>query len=154
MLQVVPLSPPEDEGAIVLEDLEDLDKLKHPGTPGQSAHLSSGSHSGPGFEAKDDEKDGSDASLEASSHSLSPEDVSWRLKIPALICVLLFTRECTLYIDSDLRLSFYRILSVGSNWAASILGPLKSTIRAELDASNAQYGVIVSANNLVNTLIP
>ena len=94
MLQVVPLSPPEDEGAIALEDLEDLDKQSG-SQEAQCARLSSALRSAPDFEVKE-EKEGSDASSDARSQSLSPEGVSWRLKIPALICVLLFTRECTL----------------------------------------------------------
>ncbi|KAK4704055.1 hypothetical protein P7C70_g2154, partial [Phenoliferia sp. Uapishka_3] len=34
------------------------------------------------------------------------------------------------------------------------LGPLKSTIRKELGINNAQYGVIASSGNLVNTVVP
>uniref|UniRef100_A0A0W0FWP8 Lysosomal dipeptide transporter MFSD1 n=1 Tax=Moniliophthora roreri TaxID=221103 RepID=A0A0W0FWP8_MONRR len=58
----------------------------------------------------------------------------WRYKVPALICVLFFT--------------------LGSNWASSALSPLKSTLKEELAINNAQYGVIASANSLVNTILP
>lgn len=36
----------------------------------------------------------------------------------------------------------------------SAISPLKSTIREELDITNAQYGIVASANNLVNTILP
>ncbi|KAJ6625112.1 major facilitator superfamily domain-containing protein [Mycena sp. CBHHK59/15] len=58
----------------------------------------------------------------------------WRVKGPALLCVLMFT--------------------IGSNWAASALSPLKSTLKKALNINNAQYGVIASANSLVNTVLP
>ncbi|KAJ6588645.1 major facilitator superfamily domain-containing protein [Mycena capillaripes] len=58
----------------------------------------------------------------------------WRIKGPALLCVLMFT--------------------IGSNWATAALSPLKSTLKTELKINNAQYGVIASANALVNTILP
>ncbi|ESK92084.1 mfs transporter [Moniliophthora roreri MCA 2997] len=61
-------------------------------------------------------------------------DYPWKYKGPALFCVLFF--------------------SLGSNWAVGALSPLKSTLKQELDINNAQYGVIVSANQLVNTVVP
>ncbi|KAK7040121.1 hypothetical protein VNI00_009926 [Paramarasmius palmivorus] len=62
------------------------------------------------------------------------KDYPWRYKGPALACVLFF--------------------SLGSNWATTALSPLKSTLKEELNINNAQYGVVVSANHLVNTLVP
>ncbi|KAJ7868492.1 major facilitator superfamily domain-containing protein [Mycena leptocephala] len=40
------------------------------------------------------------------------------------------------------------------NWATAALSPLKSTLKKELKINNAQYGVIASANSLVNTVLP
>ncbi|KAJ6505992.1 major facilitator superfamily domain-containing protein [Mycena vulgaris] len=81
----------------------------------------------------DDEKLGE---TEAVSETSSREIVNypWRVKGPALLCVLMFT--------------------VGSNWATAALSPLKSTLKNELEINNAQYGVIASANSLVNTVLP
>ncbi|KAJ7337538.1 major facilitator superfamily domain-containing protein [Mycena albidolilacea] len=46
------------------------------------------------------------------------------------------------------------MFTIGSNWATAALSPLKSTLKAELKINNAQYGVIASANSLVNTVLP
>ncbi|KAK7040120.1 hypothetical protein VNI00_009925 [Paramarasmius palmivorus] len=84
------------------------------------------------------EADSSDEKTSISENGLqqlSPRaDYPWRYKAPALICVLFFT--------------------LGSNWAASALSPLKSTLKKELEINNAQFGVIASANSLVNTILP
>ncbi|PWN93499.1 MFS general substrate transporter, partial [Acaromyces ingoldii] len=45
-------------------------------------------------------------------------------------------------------------LSAGSNYAESCLGPLKSLLVSELNLTNAQYGVISSATQLSNTVVP
>ncbi|GAA5915230.1 hypothetical protein JCM6882_003377 [Rhodosporidiobolus microsporus] len=45
-------------------------------------------------------------------------------------------------------------LSVGSSFSENTLGPLKSTLRKELDITNAQYGAISSASSLVNAILP
>ncbi|KAH6970942.1 major facilitator superfamily domain-containing protein [Ilyonectria sp. MPI-CAGE-AT-0026] len=45
-------------------------------------------------------------------------------------------------------------LSFGSSFAENILGPLKSTLRKELEIDNARYGAISSATSLVNTILP
>ncbi|KAJ7626070.1 major facilitator superfamily domain-containing protein [Roridomyces roridus] len=77
-----------------------------------------------------------DGQVESASDTSSLEivDYPWRVKGPALLCVLMFT--------------------IGSNWATAALSPLKSTLKKELDITNAQYGVIASANALVNTVLP
>jgi len=45
-------------------------------------------------------------------------------------------------------------LPLGTNWTQSSLGPLKNTLRNEWDISNAQFGVISSADAFVNTVFP
>jgi len=46
-------------------------------------------------------------------------------------------------------------LAVGSNFAQSSLGPLKSTIRKEVPGvTNARYGAIASADALINGILP
>ena len=45
-------------------------------------------------------------------------------------------------------------LPLGTNWTQSSLGPLKNTLRTEWDISNAQFGVISSADAFVNTVFP
>ncbi|KAF6821766.1 major facilitator superfamily transporter [Colletotrichum plurivorum] len=45
-------------------------------------------------------------------------------------------------------------LPIGHTWTGSALGPLKNTLRNELDISNAQFGVISSADAFVNTVFP
>ncbi|KAF7293068.1 MFS transporter [Mycena indigotica] len=71
---------------------------------------------------------------EEGSDSLRIINRPWRVKGPAVFCVLLFT--------------------IGSNWASASLSPLKSTLKKELHINNARYGVIASANSLVNTVMP
>lgn len=44
--------------------------------------------------------------------------------------------------------------ATGSSYADGVLSPLKSTLRKELDITNAQYGAITSAANLINTILP
>ncbi|PVU91511.1 hypothetical protein BB559_004099 [Furculomyces boomerangus] len=46
------------------------------------------------------------------------------------------------------------LISVGSHYSAHTLGALKSTIKKELDITNAQYGALQSSVSLVNTIIP
>lgn len=43
---------------------------------------------------------------------------------------------------------------IGCNWADNSMGPLKNTVRDELDVNNAQFGVISSASSFVNTIFP
>ncbi|GAB7333705.1 hypothetical protein MBLNU13_g05246t2 [Cladosporium sp. NU13] len=45
-------------------------------------------------------------------------------------------------------------LPLGTNWTQSSVGPLKNTLRKEWDISNAQFGVISSADAFVNTVFP
>ncbi|KAJ7130411.1 major facilitator superfamily domain-containing protein [Mycena epipterygia] len=46
------------------------------------------------------------------------------------------------------------MFTLGSNWATAALSPLKSTLKKDLHINNAQYGIIASANALVNTVLP
>lgn len=63
-----------------------------------------------------------------------PQPIPWKFKWVALACVISFP--------------------LGRRWASSTLGPLKNTLRNELGINNAQFGVISSADGLVNTLLP
>lgn len=58
----------------------------------------------------------------------------WRIKGPALACVLLMT--------------------LGSNFASSSISPLKSTLKKQLHINNAQYAVLDTADSLINTILP
>lgn len=51
-------------------------------------------------------------------------------------------------------LALLLFLAAGANWGDSALGPLKSTIVKELKIDNTQYGIIASAVQLTNTIIP
>lgn len=58
----------------------------------------------------------------------------WTYKWIALACVVLFP--------------------VGTTWTNASLGPLKNTLRNELDINNTQFGIINSADSFVNTVFP
>ncbi|KAI9144469.1 major facilitator superfamily domain-containing protein [Paraphysoderma sedebokerense] len=73
-------------------------------------------------------------SEDISSHISSLEHAPVRWKLFALFCTLL--------------------LSIGSHYSAHVLSSLKSTLKEELNISNAQYGVLQSGVSLVNTIIP
>lgn len=64
---------------------------------------------------------------------ISPK-IPWKYKWVALLCVI--------------------TLPVGHTWTGSALGPLKNTLRNELDINNTQFGVISSADAFVNTIFP
>lgn len=53
-------------------------------------------------------------------------------------------------------IAFWLIIffATGSSYAQLILSPLKSTVRKELKITNAQYGALASADNLINTILP
>nr|GAT50931.1 MFS transporter [Mycena chlorophos] len=74
------------------------------------------------------------ADSETDLETLKRVDYPWKIKGPAVLCVLLF--------------------DLGSNWASASLSPLKSTLKTELGINNAQYGVTASASSLVNTVVP
>ncbi|TKY85289.1 hypothetical protein EX895_006369 [Sporisorium graminicola] len=60
---------------------------------------------------------------------------TWKHRLPALLMVL--------------------FLTLGSNFAQSSLGPLKSTIKKEIKSvTNARYGAISSADQLINGVLP
>ncbi|KAH7311536.1 major facilitator superfamily domain-containing protein [Stachybotrys elegans] len=63
-----------------------------------------------------------------------PTDFPLSWKITALVCGVM--------------------LSWGSSFSESTLGPLKKTLIKKLDITNAQYGAISSATSLVNTVLP
>lgn len=54
--------------------------------------------------------------------SIEVPDHPWRIKGPAIFLAL--------------------FLTLGSNYATSIIPPLKSTLKEELDINNAQYAVV------------
>ncbi|GAA5854251.1 hypothetical protein JCM9279_005096 [Rhodotorula babjevae] len=58
----------------------------------------------------------------------------WRVKGPAIFCVL--------------------FLTLGSNFASSSLSPLKSVLRKELKINNAKYASLDTADSLINTIFP
>ncbi|BGP48297.1 hypothetical protein JCM10450v2_004169 [Rhodotorula kratochvilovae] len=58
----------------------------------------------------------------------------WRIKGPAIFCVL--------------------FLTLGSNFASSSLSPLKSTLKKQLGINNAQYASLDTADSLINTIFP
>ncbi|KAF4837236.1 Major facilitator superfamily domain-containing protein 1 [Colletotrichum tropicale] len=60
--------------------------------------------------------------------------IPWSYKWIALVCIV--------------------SLPIGHTWTGSALGPLKNTLRNELDINNAQFGVISSADAFVNTVFP
>lgn len=60
--------------------------------------------------------------------------IPWTYKWIALACVIAFP--------------------IGSNWTNASLGPLKNTLRNELGITNAQFGVISSADSFVNSIFP
>ncbi|GAA5985037.1 hypothetical protein JCM11641_000825 [Rhodosporidiobolus odoratus] len=60
--------------------------------------------------------------------------IPWSVKGPPLLAVLVF--NCACY------------------WFASSLGPIKSTLKKELDIDNSQYGVLSTSQSLVNTVVP
>lgn len=43
---------------------------------------------------------------------------------------------------------------IGQNWTQASLGPLKNTLRNELGITNTQFGVITSADAIVNSIWP
>jgi len=51
-------------------------------------------------------------------------------------------------------LSLALFLTAGSNYASSIIPPLKSTLQKELVIDNAQYAVLDTADALLNTILP
>ncbi|KAJ2493289.1 hypothetical protein IWW37_000752 [Coemansia sp. RSA 2050] len=53
-----------------------------------------------------------------------------------------------------LALACALLISVGSHYSAHTLGALKSTIKKELDITNAQYGALQSTVSAVNTVLP
>lgn len=46
------------------------------------------------------------------------------------------------------------VFPLGSNWTDAALSPLKNTLKTEMGITNAQYGVITSADAFVNTVFP
>jgi hypothetical protein len=41
----------------------------------------------------------------------------------------------------------------GVNWADSALGPLRNTLRNEMGINNEQFGVIASADAIINSCV-
>ncbi|KAK7413858.1 hypothetical protein QQX98_007275 [Neonectria punicea] len=60
--------------------------------------------------------------------------IPWTYKWIALACVIAFP--------------------IGQNWTNASLGPLKNTLREELNITNAQFGVIASADSFINSIFP
>lgn len=60
--------------------------------------------------------------------------IPWTFKWIAMACVVCFP--------------------IGTTWTQASLGPLKNTLRNELDINNTQFGVIAIADSFVNTVFP
>jgi MFS family permease len=60
--------------------------------------------------------------------------IPWAFKSLALLCIVSFP--------------------IGTNWTSASLGPLKNTLRNELGITNTQFGVISSADAVVNSIWP
>jgi MFS family permease len=73
-------------------------------------------------------------SPEETTNPSSLTTIPWRYKWTALLCFI--------------------TLPIGHTWTGSALGPLKNTLREELGITNAQFGVISSADAFVNTVFP
>ncbi|THY69766.1 MFS general substrate transporter [Aureobasidium pullulans] len=67
-------------------------------------------------------------------HDPADETIPWKLKWIALLCFVSFP--------------------IGQTWTQSSLGPLKNTLRNELGISNTQFGVVSSADAIVNSVWP
>ncbi|KPM41707.1 hypothetical protein AK830_g4865 [Neonectria ditissima] len=81
-----------------------------------------------------DEKGVLDVTNCPSEHSVKTKDFPLTWKLTALACGV--------------------ALSWGSSFSENTLGPLKSTLKKELEISNTKYGAISSATSLVNTILP
>ncbi|KAL8280165.1 hypothetical protein RQP46_007495 [Phenoliferia psychrophenolica] len=86
-----------------------------------------------GEDVLDEKAEGADAPPQQPIIPL-PAEHPWKYKGPALAMVLFL--NCACY------------------WFSASLGPLKTTLKKELKIDNAQYGVITSSGNLVNTVVP
>lgn len=75
-----------------------------------------------------------DLALEAASIQEEAKPIPWTYKWIALACVIAFP--------------------IGQNWTNASLGPLKNTLREELNITNAQFGVIASADSFINSVFP
>jgi len=72
----------------------------------------------------------------ADDQTLEPEvefSIPWKIKWTSLAAVML--------------------LPLGVNWASASLGPLKNTLRKEMKINNEQFGVISSADAVVNSYV-
>ncbi|SPO01777.1 uncharacterized protein DNG_04450 [Cephalotrichum gorgonifer] len=80
------------------------------------------------------EKGIADIASNSTDESEKHGDFPWSYKLTALVCGLM--------------------LSWGSSFSESTLGPLKGTMIKKLKINNAQYGAISSATSLVNSVLP
>lgn len=81
--------------------------------------------------SRPDETDGLDTT---SSEDPTRKAIPWTYKWVALACVIAFP--------------------IGQTWTNASLGPLKNTLREELGITNAQFGVIASADSFINSIFP
>jgi hypothetical protein len=73
-------------------------------------------------------------------------DVPWRVKWISMAAVILLPLGA---------LSVSTVLTCkGNNWSSASLGPLKNTLRQEMGINNEQFGVISSADAIVNSYVP
>lgn len=73
--------------------------------------------------------------IDSTSSDLPAEKpIPWTYKWIALACVIAFP--------------------IGQTWTNASLGPLKNTLREELGVTNAQFGVIASADSFINSVFP
>ncbi|KAL3422331.1 major facilitator superfamily transporter [Phlyctema vagabunda] len=85
-------------------------------------------------EKGDRQKYASDSEIHSDLEESAPIAIPWSYKWIALLCVVAFP--------------------VGQTWTGSALGPLKNTLRIELGITNTQFGVISSADAIINSIWP
>lgn len=78
--------------------------------------------------------DDSSAPQVLDEETLLSKPIPWTYKWIALACVVAFP--------------------IGQTWTNASLGPLKNTLRQELHITNAEFGVIASADSFVNSIVP
>lgn len=101
------------------------------------------------------DEDGSGSSIDLQEKGTGAVVLPGRVKVPALVLVIFFTRESFLALSNPQAEIKTLPSSVGSNYTQSSLSPLKSTIRKQVPGvTNAKYGVISSSDQLINGVLP
>lgn len=81
-------------------------------------------------------------SEENPSTPIEDDSIPWTVKWISLIAIMAMPIGMFISVDK---------LMPGVNWADSALGPLKNTLRNEMGITNEQFGVISSADAIVNS---